>query len=356
MDRAGGVRRAGIALVSLIALLADLMAGGAAGGAARPVPPPLPCPAAAGWRLERQLELPRRGPGGLAIGGFSAARFDPATGELLLLSDAAAAVLLRWGGIAAARPRLLQVLPLQRPGQEPLDGEALVRLHGQLWVASEGRRTSARPARLLRVEASSGRLLEALALPADWQPGEGRGLASNGGPEALALLPPAQPGGTPALLMAAEQPLLQDPPATVRLLRWQWPTQADPRSSRPLPRAQGALRLPGPGWGLTDLLVVSPDRLLALLRRFEPPFRWRIRLALYPLPQPAGAAQAPLADWDLVASGLTPDNWEGLSPGPPLADGRPSLLLVSDDNFNPLQANRLALFSPIRSAACSSQP
>ena len=34
--------------------------------------------------------------------------------------------------------------------------------------------------------------------------------------------------------------------------------------------------------------------------------------------------------------------------GPSLADGRITLLLASDDNFNPLQANRLALIAPKR--------
>lgn len=329
--------------------------------AAAPGPPRssalrLPCPSAAGWQLVRQLELPRRGPDDEEIGGFSAARFDPISGELLLLSDAPEPSLLRWSGISGGRPRLRQVLPLQRPAAAPLDGEALVVLAGQLWVASEGRRTAERPAQLLRYDAATGRLLAALPLPADWQPGTGRGLASNAGPESLALLPAREGGQAPALLMAAEQPLLQDPPTAVRLLRWQWPAGSDPRSTPPAAIPQGALLLPGQGWGLTDLLVAAPDRLLALLRRFEPPFSWRIRLALYALPSPNAPALAPLADWDLIAAGLTPDNWEGLSPGPPLADGRPSLLLVSDDNFNPLQANRLAQLSPNRNPACSTAP
>ena len=97
----GGVQqlcRAGTALLSLAALLACTAAGAPAGMAAAPLAaapgPPrssallLPCPSAAGWQLVRQLELPRRGPDDEAIGGFSAARFDPISGELLLLSDA----------------------------------------------------------------------------------------------------------------------------------------------------------------------------------------------------------------------------------------------------------------------------
>ena len=157
--------------------------------------------------------------------------------------------------------------------------------------------------------------------------------------------------------MAAEQALLQDSPHQVRLLRWQWPAGADPARDDPRPQPQGALLLPRQeGWGLTDLLVPQPGQLLALLRRFEVPDRWQIRLALYPLP-PAGSPDpvAALAQWDLIAAGLAPDNWEGLSLGPPLADGRPTLLLVSDDNLNPLQANRLALLTPNRTGTCPDQ-
>jgi hypothetical protein len=83
------------------------------------------------------------------------------------------------------------------------------------------------------------------------------------------------------------------------------------------------------------------------LRRFQVPDRWQIRLALYPMPTPGQARPAaPLVSWDLLAIGLEPDNWEGLTAGPVLADGRAVLVLVSDDNLNPFQANRLAVLTP----------
>lgn len=89
------------------------------------------------------------------------------------------------------------------------------------------------------------------------------------------------------------------------------------------------------------------------MRGFEPPASWWAQLLLLAPPGPAGAVQAPLSRWDLLATGLTPDNWEGLALGAPLADGRPTLLLVSDDNFSPLQANRLARLAPRRQPGCS---
>lgn len=342
------------------ALLAIPLAGFARAGAAAALP--LPCPTAASWQVQRQISLPRRGPGGEAIGGFSAVHYDRATDRLLLLSDLPSGVLLQWSGLEHPQgPQLQQLTALRSGPRQPLagamDGEGLVVLGDQWWVASEGRRHQ-RAAQLLRFSASSGALLSAIDLPAAWQPGEGQGLASNAGPESLVLLPRADRSQPPALLMAAERPLLQDPPHQVRLLRWQWPAGANPTAADPQPLPQGSLRLPRQGgWGLTDLLVLPEHRLLGLLRRYEPPDRWQIRLALYPLP-PAGStgSVAAEAEWDLIAAGLAPDNWEGLSLGPPLADGRPTLLLVSDDNLNPLQANRLALLTANRIEPCPAQP
>jgi hypothetical protein len=72
-----------------------------------------------------------------------------------------------------------------------------------------------------------------------------------------------------------------------------------------------------------------------------------------PIPAAGNAAPlSPLMSWDLKALGLTPDNWEAITPGPPLEDGRPTLLLAADDNFSPLQDNYLVQLAPRRTAAC----
>ncbi len=212
------------------------------------------------------------------------------------------------------------------------------------------------PAQLLRFERRSGRLELALPLPAEWNAAPGLGLAANQGPESLALLP--SPEGEPRLLMAAESSLLQDAPGSARLLAW---SAGEP--SKP-PRPLRSLRLPqGASWGLTDLMVVSgpagEPALLGLLRRYEAPDRWQARLALYPLPGPAREQQAPLAptiSWDLLATGLPPDNWEAVTAGPDLPDGRASLVLVSDDNFSPLQNNHLVRLAPRRQPGCRNAP
>jgi hypothetical protein len=245
---------------------------------------------------------------------------------------------------------------------QSIDGEGLVLLGERAWVASEGRGSPERPTQLLGFDRRSGELQLAMPMPAEWQPAPGQGLAANRGPESLTLL---QRQGKPALLlMAAETALLQDPAGQVRVLGW--PLGAGMASVAGNPKPLQPLRLPrGDGWGLTDLLALPEAPvgatlgapLLGLQRRFQAPDQWSNRLVLYPLPKPitpAGNAAplAPLMSWDLKAIGLSSDNWEAITPGPPLEDGRPTLLLASDDNFSPFQANHLARLAPRRSATC----
>ena len=328
------------------------------------------CSHSFGWQKVWETTLPRQNSSGVAIGGFSAASYDAKRDRLSLLSDLPDAQLSTWSGVAngpALKP--LFSMALSRGGSSRqnvvIDGEAFVIVNDQIWLASEGRRSADRPAQLMQLAAKTGAPIKALALPPDWLPSPTGGLESNSGPESLIQL--NAPGQPLQLLMAAEKPLRQDPAEQVRLLRWWWSpgknSQVDPPQASP----QGALQLPldlpselssDKGWGLTDLLAwkVGKEKavtLLALLRRYVAPNSWHNRLALYRLPRP-GTLSTPLQSWDLQSIGLTPDNWEGLSQGPPLADGSPTLLLVSDDNLNPLQANRLALLKPERPTSCRS--
>ncbi len=336
--------------------------------AAGPVQLPWPCPEPASWQLLAQVTLPREGPDGQPIGGFSAAvaEFQPGPGAetvLWLLSDAPQPFLLPVRGVdklGAAPLRIGRRLPLTtaagEPFPHPLDGEGMVMQGEDLWIVSEGRRTAERPAQLLRFDRRSGHLRQAFELPEEWRAAVGRGLGANQGPESLTLLP-----GFDGLLLAAERPLLQDPPGQVRLLAFGPLAKAlghlqPGGSAAPAFRPLGAFDLPleGPAWGLTDLLAWpggpggrgGPAGLLGLIRGYEAPERWWAQLVLLPLPDPASAPGRPMRQWDLLAAGLTPDNWEGLAAGPPLSDGRPTLLLVSDDNFNPLQSSLVARIAP----------
>ena len=333
-----------------------------------PPPPLVPCPLSAGWDKVAEVRLPRLDGAGQPSGGFSAATYRADRDELWLLSDSSLGQFVGWSGLGKLGKSPLRPLGVVslRSGKgatlpESMDGEGLVLQGERAWVASEGRRIPERPPQLLRFDRRSGELELAIPLPAEWQPAPGQGLDSNQGPESLTLL---QRQGKPAvLLMAAESALLQDPPGQVRVLGWSLGTSMESPAGDPKPLQP--LRLPqGDDWGLTDLLA-QPETsneapLLGLQRRFQSPDQWSNRLVLYPLPQPITpganpAALSPLMSWDLKAIGLSPDNWEAITPGPPLEDGRPTLLLVSDDNFNPLQDNLLAQLAPRRSAACRSE-
>ncbi len=334
-----------------------------------PPPPLLPCPLTAGWELVAEVRLPKLDGAGKPSGGFSAATYRADRDQLWLLSDAPKGQLVGWGGLGRLGKAPLRPLGVVRlrsgkgaPLPKSIDGEGLVLLGERAWVASEGRGSPKRPTQLLGFDQRSGELQLAIPMPAEWQSAPGQGLAANRGPESLTLL---QQRGEPALLlMAAETALLQDPAGQVRVLGW--PLGAGMASVAGNPKALQPLRLPqGDGWGLTDLLALPEAPLgathgaplLGLQRRFQAPDQWSNRLVLYPLPKPitpAGNAAplAPLMSWDLKAIGLSADNWEAITPGPPLEDGRPTLLLASDDNFSPFQANHLARLAPRRSTTC----
>jgi hypothetical protein len=319
----------------------------------------LPCPLAAGWELIWEKQLPTKSATGQAIGGFSAIQLNPKLGSLLLLSDAPASFVLeaKWrGSLLAPQWQLSEPQPLLNPPEGPLDGEALVPVGQSYWMASEGRLGGLQPAALLELQVvpdggSSGKfkVVGFHPLPEDWQPQLGRGLAPNQGPEALVALPGQR------LLIAAERPLQQDPNGQLRLLL----AQLGPKGLRYEPIGSPLAYSPEPGaaahWGLTDLLALEPGNreqtgpLLALWRGYAEPQRWWSRLELLAplaLGTKSQEPKPPLAQWDLLAIGLGPDNWEAMAVGPSLADGRSTLLLASDDNFNPLQANRLALIAP----------
>lgn len=338
----------------------------------------LPCPLAAGWELIWEIQLPTKSATGQAIGGFSAIQLNPKVGSLLLLSDAPASFVLeaKWrGSLLAPQWQLGEPQPLLNPPEGPLDGEALVPVGQNYWMASEGRLGGLQPAALLELQAvpdggsSNGagsgggvdsgggggggkfKVVGFHPLPEDWQPQLGRGLAPNQGPEALVALPGQR------LLIAAERPLQQDPNGQLRLLL----AQLGPKGLRYEPVGSPLAYGPEPGaaahWGLTDLLALGPGnreqtgQLLALWRGYAEPQRWWSRLELLAplaLGTKSQEPKPPLAQWDLLAIGLGPDNWEAMAVGPSLADGRITLLLASDDNFNPLQANRLALIAPKR--------
>ncbi len=50
---------------------------------------------------------------------------------------------------------------------------------------------------------------------------------------------------------------------------------------------------------------------------------------------------------DFTTLGVTLDNFEAMGWGPPLANGHRSLVVLSDDNFNPLQVTNALVFEVV---------
>ena len=298
------------------------------------------------------------------FGGFSGMALDWPRRRLWLLSDAKRthSVALHWQGTVRQPVFSVQApQPLQGQGSQKLDAEALVRAPGstteRFWMASEARNPSKRPASLLELKllGSGGfAIQQQWPLPPEWQPQQGRGLRRNKGPEALVALPGLR------FVLAAEASLQQDSSRQLRLLLAEQQGQQMKFTPLGTPLLLSAPLQAKAHWGLTSLLpaqAAEQPPLLALWRGYAEPNSWWNRLSLLPplpLDQAPSRAVAPLMRWDLRDVGLEPDNWEALTAGPQLEDGRPTLLLASDDNFSPFQQNRLALLAPLQPEACAS--
>ncbi|MBK9968705.1 MAG: esterase-like activity of phytase family protein [Holophagales bacterium] len=101
--------------------------------------------------------------------------------------------------------------------------------------------------------------------------------------------------------------------------------------------------------GLSDLLPLDGNRLLVLERQFvegvgNAAHIYDVSLEgasdVSALDSLEGASFVPASKTlllDLTETGIPLENFEGMAFGPPLPDGRGTLVLVSDDNFNPAQ-------------------
>jgi len=249
----------------------------------------------------------------------------------------------------------LAAIPLAGLNGKNFDGEGLaLEPSGEMLIASETEPS-------IREVSLDGRTLRSLPVPELFLAGQGRGIRSNLGFESLTLAP-----GGDALWTANERALQQDAPddparpSPVRLLRY------ERRNGGFVPGAQFVYEVEplqqktGAGFkirGLSDLLALPGGDLLALEREFVAGRGFVIQLFRVSL---AGATDVsgmeslagPLAgrNWtparktlvyDFARSGLVPDNLEGMTFGPTLPDGSRTLVLVSDNNFEPLQKTQI---------------
>jgi len=349
-----------------------------------PPPPSAPAPYTLSLLGDGPLVIP---PGlevdGLTVGGLSAiVRSEGDTYRSLIDNQ----------GAAAARIFELQFAVTERgpaplPGRTPadvprsalrleglnginFDGEGLVLTPERTFLVSSEREPS------IREVSAEGKTLRNLPVPPvfDGSLLGGRGIRSNQGFEALAISPDGR-----SLWTANEGALKQDAPDEamfgvhpIRLLRY------DRQGDSWAPAAQHVYVLDpiekrGIGLhvrGLVDLLPLPEGGFLALEREFVAGVGMEVQIFhvttggatdVSGLESLAGQSYTPVRKtlvYDFAVSaglGFVPDNLEGMTFGPALPGGDRTLVLVSDDNFEPriqsTQIVALRLHSATRGAS-----
>lgn len=321
---------------------------------------------------------------GVPIGGLSGLAWDAHTDLWYALSDdrgrhgPVRCHVLRLPGLAQGQalvPEWLQTITLQDASGRPFargavdpEGLALRRDAASgaatlLWCSEGDIRRRIAPA--IYESALDGRLLRELPLPPLLREigAPGRGPRNNDTLEGVALTPDGR-----HLWAAMEGALVQDAPAGLapdaphpcRLTRFNLASGSAERqvAYRPEPLPADPLMPQGPRVnGIADLLVADDERLWVLERAFSPTSGLSVRLYEAEL---RGATDTLAIDslrhtrhtpvhkrllLDLRQAGLPAlDNLEAMAWGPAGPNGRPTLVLASDDNFNPLQITQFIAF------------
>lgn len=324
------------------------------------------------------------------MGGLSGIDYDEGKGEYLLLSDdrsdlgPARFYAMRWSASdGGGTPQPVDVVPLRqldgttwpgrpraRAGVPVPDPEAIRRRPDTgtlLWTSEGDEARGFGPA--LYESGRDGTLIREISLPSMFQPDAGlrHGTRDNLGLEGLALTPDARHAW-----LAMENALIQDGPiptftAPGGPCRFTQIEIASGRASRQIAYVPDAIPrrplLPGTHAdnGISEVLMIDNDRMLVLERAYATGAGNSLRL--FEIDTRAGSdtlevdALAPgnykAAPKKLVADfatlGLSRlDNSEGMCWGPDLPNGNRLLVVVSDDNFNPLQITQFAAFEYTR--------
>ena len=316
---------------------------------------------------------------GTTVGEFSGVAYDPRRDVYYVVADDRSiarfyTLKIDTGprGISDVRVVGMTVLDSDAgtPGVQPYpagdsDLEEIVLLPtGDLLISSERDRNNAP---WLRRFALDGRLLGDLPIPEKFQPAAERGTRSNLAFEAMAL----SPDGT-TLFVANEQALVQDGPLAtpdagtdVRLLRYD--LRGAPRpGAEVVYRTEPIFARPEPSTAAADNGVsamvwirhVLPQfDVLVMERSFVTGIGNGVRIfgvslsnaqdvsGLAALPSPfAGQRAAKTLLLDLRQAGIVPDNLEAMTLGPRLPNGRPSLIVLTDDNASATQRSLILWF------------
>jgi hypothetical protein len=233
-----------------------------------------------------------------------------------------------------------------------------------LFISSEGDVTRA-IAPFIKEFSLEGKELKTLPIPPKFLPGNDQGIRNNLAFESLTLSPQER-----FLYTATESALVQDgEPADltqgtpVRILQYNLATAETPREFY----YQTERVLTEPNYpdgfiihGLVELLAWDETRLLSLERGFTEDVGTTVLLyevslegatdiqKIESLKNSGNRQIQPVQKrllLDLRTLDIPLDNLEGMTFGPDLPDGRRSLILVSDNNFNPLQVTQFLMFA-----------
>lgn len=238
---------------------------------------------------------------------------------------------------------------------------------GTVFISSEGAVRDGIPPFIHEFDRKTGALKRKLTIPAAFLPdGVGekqtRGVQDNLAFESLTLNAGATSGDPFNLFTATETALLQDQEeaklgAKIRMLHYYvQPTQITLLGEHlyPLePKPRAIL-----DHGLSEMLAIDQaGHFIALERSFG---LTGFQVKLFQITTGSASDTSRVASFKGPLTGVQPirkqllldlsqlkiglDNLEGMTLGPRLADGSQSLVVVSDDNFQPLQVNQFLLF------------
>jgi hypothetical protein len=322
---------------------------------------------------------------GTLVGGLSGIDYDSAADLWYLISDDksennparfyTARLTFTGGGLASVAIEhavtLLQVdgqpYPGPKTGGAVPDPESMRRdpETGNLWWTSEGdRKRGLSP--FLRVAAPDGKQVSDVPTPGIFTMNKDReiGPRHNLGFEGLSFAPDGK-----SVWLAMESALYQDGPiatpsagAVARLTRLDREGKALSQFAYPVDPIQAVPTGKNGDNGISEILALDDSHALVLERSGVEGADgvWTMYIRLYAIdvtgatdiaamPSLAGAAYTPVTKRLIIDLAKTPDlghidNIEGMSWGPALPDGKRSLVLVSDNNFNPAQVTQFLAF------------
>ena len=325
---------------------------------------------------------------GTEVGGLSGITYDPGRGHFYAVSDDRSQldparfytidIDLGDGNLAPGDVAFTGVTTLLDANGQPfpalsLDPEGIALTDAGVFISSEGD-ASRLVAPFVNLFSLQGQQLDALPVDAKFLPtaDQSAGIRNNLAFESLAVTPDKS-----TLYTATENALFQDGPAAglesgsaSRIVAYDLATGqptaeyiyvTDPVDAQPDPAGSFVTN------GLVDLLAIDNDgTLLAIERSFSTGVGNSIRIYKV-LTQGAtdvsgvDAIETEVEDgelavnldqpvqkellFDLADLGLPLDNVEGISFGPKLADGRQSIVLVSDNNFSGTQFTQFLAFA-----------